>query len=109
MAKQPLSAFSESARPALDMDCRESFTTFLHWAAVIPERESQSPAFWHTDPAMSPPLWRQPVAPAARIPTAIVAENIFRIRDLSFLFAQSIWDQKPRGDEGRRSGAVPVT
>jgi hypothetical protein len=39
---------------------------------------------------MSLPLWRQPVAPAARSPTAIVAENIFRIRDLSFLFTQSV-------------------
>ena len=56
MAKQPLSAFSASDRPALVMDCRELFTTFLHWSAVIPERESQPPAFWHTDPAMSLPL-----------------------------------------------------
>ena len=55
MAKQPLSAFSASDRPALVIDCRELFTAFLHWSAVIPERESQPPAFWHTAPAMSVP------------------------------------------------------
>ena len=81
MAKQPLSAFSASDRPALVIDCRELFTAFLHWSAVIPERESQPPAFWQTDPATSLPLWRQPRAPIARSPTVTVAENIFRIRD----------------------------
>jgi hypothetical protein len=30
MAKHPLSAFSASDRPALVIDCRELFTTFLH-------------------------------------------------------------------------------
>jgi hypothetical protein len=53
MAKQPLSALSASDRAALVIDCRALFTAFLHWSAVIPERESQPPAFWHTAPAVS--------------------------------------------------------
>ena len=70
-------AFSRSVRAPPDRDASDVSITFLHWAALIPERAWQESALWQTSPATSgPPPPLQPSTPAASS-TAAARDNVF--------------------------------
>jgi hypothetical protein len=78
------SAFSASERSELVMAPKDVLTTFLHWAALIPERDLQVSAFLQTSPARSlPPPRPQPTTPTANSPTATTVHGVLGIVDFS--------------------------
>ncbi len=98
--RHALSAFSASDRAEPVLDCSEVLTTFLHWAAVIPERELQVSAFLQTSPARSLPPPPQLAAPTATSPTTIKVHRVFSIVDSSQGVSAVCWGSRARTQAG---------